>query len=271
MWRGDWLWAALGGLVAVTYPAMGGWDVGVAAVRQQQDEFRWTGTLASGKTLEIRGVNGEILAERATGSEIEVLAHKSGHRDDPAEVKVEVVPHDGGVTICAVYPASGGHANECRPGGGENHVDNNDVQVDFTVRIPDGVRLEAATVNGDVTVKDVGGDVVAETVNGDVDVATRGAAEASTVNGGITASLGRADWTGRMRFNTVNGSITIEVPAGLGARFEASTVNGDIETDFPITVQGKFGARTLKGTIGDGGRDLELETVNGSIRIRKAG
>jgi hypothetical protein len=48
-------------------------------------------------------------------------------------------------------------------------------------------------------------------------------------------------------------------------------VNGDLVTDFPLTVTGRFGPRHLNGTIGSGGRALALETVNGTIRLRKAG
>ena len=157
----------------------------------------------------------------------------------------------------------------CPPPGRHNNTRDNDVSVTWTIRLPDGVNLEAHTVNGDVTVMDVSGDVGASTVNGDVDLSTRGTAEAHTVNGSITASLGRADWDGRAAFKTVNGSVTIDVPDGLSARVDASTVNGSIETDFPITVRGRFARRSLHGTIGDGGRDLEIGTVNGSIRIRK--
>jgi DUF4097 and DUF4098 domain-containing protein YvlB len=51
----------------------------------------------------------------------------------------------------------------------------------------------------------------------------------------------------------------------------ATTVNGEIETDFPLTITGKFGPRRLNGTIGSGGRRLDLSTVNGSIKLRKAG
>lgn len=262
------LLAAIGGLVAIGYPALGDRAAPTAAPAQG-GEFRWTGRLAAGQMLEIRGINGQVRVEAATGAEAEVLATKSGRRSDPADVEIAVVPHDGGVTICAVYPPVRGRENECLPGGGRNNTRDNDVKVEWTVRLPDGVNLGAHSVNGDVTVRDVSGEVHASTVNGDVDVSTRGVAEAKTVNGSIRASLGRADWNGTMSFTTVNGGITLEVPGDLGATIEAKTVNGSIETDFPITVQGRFGSRTLRGTIGSGGRDLELETVNGSIRLRK--
>ena len=267
--RTEMLLAAIGGLVAIGVPTMGN-DAVTTAAQAQDGSFRWTGRLAAGQTLEIRGINGDVRVEAATGNEAEVLATKSGRRSDPADVEIAVVPHDGGVTICAVYPPVNGRENECRPGGGgRNNTRDNDVEVEWMVRLPNGVNLGAHSVNGDVTVRDVSGEVHASTVNGDVDVSTRGVAEASTVNGSIHASLGKADWTGTMSFTTVNGGITLEVPGDLGTMIEAKTVNGSIETDFPITVQGRFGSRTLRGTIGAGGRDLELETVNGSIRLRK--
>jgi hypothetical protein len=272
--RTELLLAAAGGLVALGYPTLEfNWmhHAPRAAAQTQDAEFRWTGRVAAGNTLEIRGVNGEIRVEAASGAEAEVLARKSGRRSDPASVEIAVVPHDGGVTICAIYPAVKDRENECLPGGGHNNTRDNDVKVEWTVRLPDGVRLGAHTVNGDVSVRDAGAEVRATTVNGDVNVSTRGVAEASTVNGSIWASLGRADWIGTMSFHTVNGGITIEVPDGLGAMVQATTVNGSIETDFPITVQGRFGSRSLRGTIGSGGRDLELETVNGSIKLRKTG
>jgi hypothetical protein len=33
-------------------------------------------------------------------------------------------------------------------------------------------------------------------------------------------------------------------------------------------VKGKFGRRSVNGTIGSGGGELNLETVNGSIQLR---
>src|SRR5438093_516709 len=107
-------------------------------------------------------------------------------------------------------------------------------------------------------------------VNGDIDaVAGSGDVEAQTVNGSIVASMGKAMWTDALDFQTVNGGITLELPANLSTEVKASTVNGDIETDFPLTITGRFGPRRLNGTIGNGGRRLALQTVNGSIRLRK--
>lgn len=262
--------AAVGGLMVSAQPWGGVPPLPVGMPSAQEQDFRWAGRMADGQTLEIRGVNGAIRVEAASGAQAEVTARKSARRSDPSDVEIVVVPHDGGVTLCALYPSERGRENECRPGGGRNNTHDNDVKVEWTVRLPSGIHLSAHTVNGDVTVREAGASVRATTVNGDVDIVTRGTAEARTVNGSIDASLGRADWQGTMRFSTVNGGITLGVPASISADVEASTVNGSIESDFPITVRGRFGPRSLRGTIGDGGRDLELETVNGSIRLRRS-
>ena len=236
-------------------------------------DFRWTGRLAAGKRLEIKGVSGDIHAVAATGDQVEVTAVKQAQRSDPKDVEIKVVTSDAGVTICAVYPTGrrARRENTCEPGEHwSSSTEDNDVSVDFTVHLPAGLELYANTVNGDVEAEGLGGTVRAYTVNGSIRLSTKGFAEATTVNGSIYASLGRADWTEGVDFRTVNGGITLELPATFSAEIRAETVNGEIETDFPLTVTGRFGPRHLRGTVGNGGRQLDLGTVNGSIRLRKS-
>ena len=235
-----------------------------------QNEFHWKGKIAAGKAIEIKGVNGDVHAVAGAG-DVEVTAVKHAHRSDPDEVKIAVVEHEDGVTICAVYPSDGRRENECRPGeGGHMSTHDNDVHVDFTVRVPAGVRFIGKTVNGGVDAANLASDVEANTVNGGIRIATSGHAEAHTVNGSIVAALGRSDWSDALEFSTVNGGITLDLPPGLSTEVRASTVNGNIESDFPLMVTGKLGPRRIHGTIGSGGRQLALSTVNGSIRLRKA-
>jgi DUF4097 and DUF4098 domain-containing protein YvlB len=235
------------------------------------DDFVWHGSLASGRTLEIRGVNGGIEASAGSG-EAEVRAVKSARRSDPRSVEIKVVENAEGVTICALYkaPSDSDRPNECVPGGGGRmNTKDNDVQVEFVVRVPAGVRFVARTVNGGIDAKGLTGDVDAKTVNGSIKLETSGRAEAQTVNGSIEASMGRADWAGTNEFKTVNGAIRLGLPADLSADVSAKTVNGGIETDFPLTVKGRFSRRSMQGTIGAGGRALELETVNGGIHLSR--
>lgn len=250
--------------------ALAGVFAASAATAQAQD-FQWRGDLARGQTVEVRGVNGEIRALLSPDGEVHVEADRHGRRDDPQSVRIDVVEHDGGVTICAVYPTppNSRRENECQPGGGQNNVQRNDVQVDFTVRVPAGIRFYGHTANGDLEAEGLESDVRATTVNGKVEVSTTGFAEASTVNGSIVCRLGSNQFDSDVEFETVNGSITIEIPEGLNADFRASTVNGSINSDFDVVVVGKFSPRSLRGRIGDGGPELRMSTVNGSIRLQR--
>src|SRR5439155_2020246 len=96
-----------------------------------QSELHWKGKGAPGKAIEIRGVNGDVRAVAGSG-DVEVAAVKHARRSDPDEVKIEVVQHEDGVTICAVYPSDGRRENTCEAGdGGHMNVRDNDVTVDF--------------------------------------------------------------------------------------------------------------------------------------------
>ncbi len=232
----------------------------------QEGDFRWEGTIARGDRLEIKGVNGDVIAERASGATVAISAEKRGQKSDPDEVRIEVVEHAEGITVCAVYP---GRDNSCRPGSeGTNNVKGNDVRVTFHVRVPEGVDFWGRTVNGDVRVQGLASDIQVATVNGGLQLSTSGSVEGNTVNGSIEAVMGSSDWAGTLEFSTVNGSILLDVPDDLDADLDASWVNGGLDTELPFTAQGRVSRRHAEGRLGQGGPHIELSTVNGSIEIR---
>lgn len=253
---------ALGAVLAVT-----------PAAPAQQPDFEWAGAIAAGRTLEVMGINGRIDAEPASGGTATVRAIKEAKRGaDPARVTVEVVEHAEGIRICAVYPTRDGGRTRCDASGVHGKIEDDEVEVDFLVRVPTGVRFVARTVNGGIEARALRGDVQATTVNGGVSVSGTGTVEARTVNGGIDAAIGSNAWTGTLAFETVNGGISIALPAGVGARVEAKTVNGGLASDFPLTLSSgrSWGPRRMEGTIGRGGGTLQLETVNGRIELRRS-
>jgi len=235
------------------------------------DDFRWRGSIPQGQSIEIKGVNGDVIAEPSGSNDVEVVAEKHARRDDPESVRIDVVPHKGGVTVCAVYPSRAGAApNECRPGeGGRMNVQNNDVTVRFIVRVPAGVTFVGRTVNGQVEATRLNGDLDLTTVNGSITFSTTATARASTVNGSIRGEMGRADWSDRLEMSAVSGGITLTLPSTLSTDVHATTVNGDISSDFPVTMRGRIDRQRLEGTIGGGGRMLSLDSVNGSIILKR--
>jgi hypothetical protein len=260
-------------VICAAFPSLAGCDLAILSTRvfgerRPADElFEWQGRLAAGQHVEIKGVSGTITAAPSTSGLVEVTADRRGARNDPNEVRIAVVEHPAGVTVCAVYPREG---NECLPGEeGRLSARRNDVNVAFTVGVPSGVDLVARHVNGAIKASDLAGDVEARTVNGSIDVAAGGHARVETVNGSITAAIGRADWDGEASIETVNGSVTLTLPATVDTDVSVSTANGSIRTDLPITDTDEQ-RRRFDGRLGDGGRSLRIRTVNGSVRLQSA-
>lgn len=242
-------------------------------------DFRWDGAIAAGKTLYLRSMNGPVRVVAASGDRAEIVAYKRAGRGDPNEVRITAERINGGadgdVLVCAVW----NDRTRCDADGYNTRRDDedgwtrrrNDVSVRFEVRLPKGVHLVTSTVNGEIEVEGATASVDAHTVNGSVQaVSSGGPVMASTVNGSLTARMRRLG-DGDLRYETVNGSVTVEVSELGDAELDMRTVNGRVETDFPVTIQGTLRRNALRGTIGKGGREIELKTVNGSVRLRKAG
>jgi hypothetical protein len=237
-----------------------------AQTGDQSREFHWKGTLSPENIVFVKNVNGNIEADLAPGSEVEVTAEKSGEHAD--EAKIQMVQLNDGVMFCVVYP--GWFDDRCDESHA-HHEHSNGPKVHFTIRVPENVRFTGENVNGEVIAENMGRFVKATSVNGKVRVSTKSWAELSSVNGSLEATMGRADWPGTLKLETVNGSISVELPSDTNTDVKFESVNGRLHTEFPMNVQGSLDPHSVKGQIGSGGRELKIETVNGSAEIRRGG
>ncbi len=258
----------LAALVVATALPLGAQD------RDQESDksFSWSGTIPSGRRIMIKNINGAIDVERSSGDRVEVTAEKRWRRGNPANVRIEQTKVGDDVLVCALW----GEESRCDENGirsqrsNRGNDRNNDVSVHFVVRVPDGVRVDVSTVNGGLEVRGVTTEVRANTVNGSIRARSAGGpVRAKTVNGSIDVSMGSVGRADDLEYETVNGAITLELPANFGAQLELSTVNGRVTTDFPITISGTVSPRRLRGTVGDGATRLRASTVNGSVTLRK--
>ncbi len=154
-------------------------------------EYRWNGDLAAGKVLEVKGISGSVHAMKASGDRFEVVATKHGRSSDFDEVEIDLVEHADGVTVCALYPGRRGRSASCEAGDGDNgNMRDLDVEVEFQVHVPAGVKFVGRSVSGDVEAVGLEGDVEAFSVSGDIDITTSGIAHGSTVSGDISVTMG---------------------------------------------------------------------------------
>ena len=255
---------------------------------RDSDVWRWDGRVDAGRWMNVFNVNGSVDFAPSPDNMVHLIAEKRANGRDMDDIHYEVVQAGGNVTVCAIWNDNsrcedGGVQSVHRNGNNENHSN-----VKITVQVPRSVRVGAHSVNGAVSVRDVGaevrattvnggvrvrnatGPVTATTVNGGVDViTTAGPVTAETVNGNVDARMASLIGADDMTFKTVNGSVSIYVPARFDGTFRFDTVHGGIDSDFPMTLSGRWGPRHAAGTIGNGGRDIRASSVNGSIELRK--
>jgi hypothetical protein len=148
---------------------------------------------------------------------------------------------------------------------------NGTVEIDSTAR-----RIEASSVNGKVTIRSTGGEVEASSVSGGVEV-TGGSysrVELEAVSGSLRFA-GALEPNASLDLQTVSGRVDLELPAEAGATVSISTFSGHIRTDFEAPAPEKTSRYTpeqeLRFTIGSGGARIEIETLSGSVDVRKAG
>jgi hypothetical protein len=155
---------------------------------------------------------------------------------------------------------------------------------DLEIVAPADLRYQIETRNGDVTVRDVRGDVKAASSNGDIDVQSEGAAvELSSQNGDLKAVgafrrvrldtkngdaellLPRLLGDAEISIDTANGDITIALPEGAALSVELSTANGEIRAE-GFSLPANKGGR-VSGNVGAGGARLTARTSNGDIEL----
>jgi len=249
----------------------------ILAAQDRQSDRTWTLSerVPAGQWIRVRNLNGDLRVRASNTDKVEITATKSWRRGDPKDVRIETKKSsDGSILVCAFWTEdatcsetsyqSNSHNDGWRRGR------DNDVAVDFEIRVPKGVKVGVFGVNGGVSVEGASSEVRAGTVNGSVDaISMSGPVQASTVNGSVHATMGRFDGDEDLTYSTVNGTVVAEFTGDVDADIDLSTVNGRFQTDWPVTISGRIDPRRLKATLGKGGRRIRMSTVNGNVELRK--
>lgn len=246
----------------------------MAQDRQSDATWSLSESIPSGQWIRVRNLNGDLRVRAASGDKVEITATKHWRRGDPQKVRIETKRSgDGSILVCAFWTEDAScsetsYQSDSRDGGWLRR--DNDVSVDFEIRVPKGVRVGVFGVNGGVRVEGASSEVRASTVNGSVNATSMsGPVQASTVNGSVHATMGRFDGDQDLTYSTVNGTVVAEFTDDVNADIDLSTVNGRFQTDWPVTISGRIDPRRLRATLGTGGRRIRMSTVNGNVELRK--
>jgi hypothetical protein len=169
-------------------------------------------------------------------------------------------------------------------------VDSEPSQSPITIvaRVPRRAQLDISTVNeGQIIVRDIVGDLELENVNGPITATNiTGSVIAESVNNPITVGLSGVATGTATSLSSLNGDITLTLPAAARAELHLDTGEGEIVSDFELDVkpskplierkEGRGGVSVsmediIVATVNGGGPVIRVKTLNGSIKIGKGG
>jgi len=258
---------------------------GAALAQQQIDDTR---TVSSTVRLEIEEIIvGHIRIVGVAGNEMTVTGTIG------ADVDEFVI--EGGPDYVEIYAELGSwdddDDNSERGRRRWRGHENQDVDVDLEIRVPSGASLEIEGVTATFVVEGVDGVIYIESVTGDITYSGNATVlDLENVTGSITASAGsvmEADLEsvngnmtftgdvgagGELNLENVNGSIELNVPANISATFDVETMMGDINNAFgqePRRESRWIPSQELNFTNGSGAAEISIETLQGSVTIRK--
>jgi hypothetical protein len=249
-------------------------------------------TFTGDKTLDTDLVNGSVTVIGDSGNTMRVEGERVIHAANQEQVarakKDDVLDINEKDGVAQLYENGPFRNNNNHSSDDHGFHDTSERQYDvawnLTVHVPRATALRLRSVNGGVTTQDTDGTFDVRSVNGPLNMTNiSGSGAASAVNGPDTISF-RENPKADSSFTSVNGKIDVTFQPNLSADFNLKTVNGGMYTDFESTAlasptnsaaameNGKFVYR-MRGEsrirIGAGGPQIRLETVNGSIQIRK--
>lgn len=227
------------------------------------EEFNFE--LNAGGTLRVENVNGDITITAGQGRNVHVIATRKANSQSYLDgIEIKVSADEDRISFRTEHPQSRNRWF----GHGENSG-----SVTYEIIVPADTNLDSIdTVNGEIEIAGISGDVSVDTTNGDIHLTgLSGSLEADTVNGSIDATFERLGGSQRVVAETVNGRVQLRLPADASARVDIGTVNGRIDADdFGLEVERGFLGRDLDGEIGAGDARIKVSTVNGGVKIRRS-
>jgi hypothetical protein len=144
-----------------------------------------------------------------------------------------------------------------------------------TISVPPDTSLKLRTMNGEITVEGVKGELDVNSHNGTIVLTNvSGSVLANTMNGTMKVAMDSVDPNKPLSFSSMNGTIDVTLPADLKANVKLATDHGQIYSDFDVKLGGgattpKAMGSTVNGTITGGGTEAAFKTFNGTIYLRK--
>jgi len=206
-----------------------------AYAQRETEQVDRTIPFQAGGTLRLKNFSGDIRITGTDAQQVTVHAVRRATRARLDRIKLRIEASGSEVLI---------DAND-REYQSDEH--DNVVDTTFEIGVPRQTSMDVTSFSSGISVENVDGRHRTHTFSGDIRL--------------INVS-------GPVRAKTFSGDIELQVPGSEGADVRFSTFSGDLRSDLPLTLVSKSRKRT-EATLYGGGREIEVETFSGDVRITR--
>jgi DUF4097 and DUF4098 domain-containing protein YvlB len=214
-------------------------------------------SLASGGTLRLKTFSGRVNITGTGGNQVVIKAVRRATRERLDDIRLEITQSGNVIDIDANH-----RLRERR--------NNNVVETDFDIQVPNQVRLDLRTFSAPITVTNVGGDLEVEGFSSEIRLTdVTGPKRVKTFSGEVTVQAG--SWTDGddMNVNTFSGDVTLRLPDSARGDITFDSFSGNFNSDLPVTLSSSS-RRNFRGALNGGGSsNFRLNTFSGSVRIQR--
>jgi DUF4097 and DUF4098 domain-containing protein YvlB len=236
--------------------------------------------------IALSNLAGDIVVTRGSGNEVTIEAIKTARGRTVEEAKqvlqtiqLEIVERGERLEISARYP----HTEENRRRGSRSSSGS----IAFNITAPERARISANSLSGNMSVRDIKGELSLETISGNVSITNAGrVSQAKTMSGDveildttIEGVMDAATVSGTMRVRNVKaerldvGSVSGDVVLEnvRSKRIDAQSVSGSVQLSGSLVPGGRYDLGSHSGEIlitisGDVGFELDASSFSGNIR-----
>jgi DUF4097 and DUF4098 domain-containing protein YvlB len=213
-----------------------------AVAAQETETIDRTVSIGPRGTLKLKNFSGDIRITGTSGNDVVIHAVRRATRDRLDNIKLDVTTSGSTVSI---------EAN--RRDANWRERNNNVVETDFEITVPQGTTLNLDSFSSKVDVRGVTGSIEAKTFSGNIEIDVAQAAQVPA----LTAE-------------TFSGDINARVPASASGRVRFNSFSGSVSSDLPISMGGRSRSRDVDADFGTGsGPTLRFKTFSGNLRILK--
>jgi DUF4097 and DUF4098 domain-containing protein YvlB len=214
-------------------------------------------SLAPGGTVRLKTFSGRVNITGASGNQVVIKAVRRATRERLNDIRLEITQSGNVIDIDANHRVV-------------ERRNDNVVETDFDIQVPNQVTLDLRTFSAPITVNNVNGNVIIEGFSSDIRLTdVSGPKRVKTFSGEVQVQANAWNDGDDMNVNTFSGDVTLRLPDTARGDITFDSFSGSFNSDLPVTLSSS-NRRNFRGSLNGGGStEFRLHTFSGSVRIQR--